>query len=370
MSVGSVSERNAMQPLVSGNVMLPAEVLSLPSGDRAVAYTTSRAENDGNIGHVWVREMDQTPVQVTRRTGDYGPARGVADGDAIWVIHTAYRDKRRSVLLHALSDGEPIQSLELARSAKLDNPHLCVREDHLHVVWEDYSSGESCLSYVRYAIPALLAGEVAPADGPRTFPDPKCYRPQLITDGHQLYLVYERYDRGRYRLMARCMTAGAAAFSPAFEVGLDAHNDQAASLAIHDGKVIVVWENSRPLHKGYEWESPRGNKVIIPNFGHGWRVQTTMAVRRLHYTEGAWHLEDLLTQPGEVIDPQEAAGAPRVQVAGDRLYVSYLRWDGGSPTASRGWQICTSVFYGERWVDLDAPGLIQKQRIGHKTLDN
>jgi hypothetical protein len=50
-------------------------------------------------------------------------------------------------------------------------------------------------------------------------------------------------------------------------------------------------------------------------------------------------------------------------VAGSTLYVSYLRWDDGAKTTSRGWQICTKVYDGARWVSLDAAGLIQKQRV-------
>jgi hypothetical protein len=358
-----MDENDDLQQLVTGNVMLPVEVLALPSGETAWAYTTSSAGDTGNTGHLWVRAPGQTPVQVTARPGDYGPPRGVADGDRVWVVHTTYRDKRRGIGLHAITEGEVVQSLELAAPAKLDNPHLSVLNGHLHVVWEDYGSGDSCIRYASYDIASLLAGEAAPDHGPLTLPDTTCYKPQLISDGRQLYLVYEWYYRGRYRLMARCLIGGAGDVSAPCEVGLDAHNDQAALLALHEDKVVVVWENSRPLHKGYEWVSPKGNRVIIPNFGHGWRVNTEMAVRRMHYAEGAWHLEDLLTGPGEVIDAQEAAGVPRVQVAGDTLYVSYLRWDYGSATTSRGWKICTKVFDGERWVGLDAVGLIQKQRV-------
>jgi hypothetical protein len=358
-----MSEMAALQQFVDGNVMLPVDVLATPSGEAVWAYTTSRAVADGNVGHVVVRREDEAPVQVTSRPGDYGPPRCAADGERVWVVHTVYRNARRGVWLHALEGGRLVQSLELAAPAKCDNPHLTALDGDLHVVWEDYAAGESCIHTTSYAISSLLAGEVTPVRGPITLEDAKCYRPQLISDGRQLYLVYEWYHRGRYRLMARCLTGVGDGFSPSFEVGLTAHNDQAASLAVHEGKVLAVWENSRPLHKGYEWVSPHGNEVIIPNFGHGWRVQTEMALRRFHYEDHAWHLEDLVTAPGETIDPQEAAGAPRVQVAGDRLYVSYLRWDGGSSTASRGWRICTKVLDGDRWIGLDAAGLIQKQRV-------
>jgi hypothetical protein len=171
--------------------------------------------------------------------------------------------------------------------------------------------------------------------------------------------------------MARCLTSGTARFSDAIEIGFETCNDQAVSLAIHEAKVVAVWENSSPLDKGHEWVSPKSKKVIIPNFGHGWKVNTKMGLRRLWVKDPVWHVEDLLTLPAQRIDAQEAAGAPRIHAAEGTLYVSYLRWDDGSTTSSRGWQICTKAFDGERWISVDGSArLIQKQRVRPAVLVN
>jgi hypothetical protein len=375
------------RPLVEGNVMLPLEALPDAHGGGTLAYTTSTAQKERNAGHVCVHlyapaiSQQEPALRLTDQAGDYGPPVCARQGDTLWVAHTAYQDKHKSLWLHAVRNGHKVASRLVLGPAKVDHPHLALFEGELHVVWEDYGSGEAQIVHARFSPRALLAGEaagrMAAEQAPAAVTEPKSYQPQLISDGRQLYLFYEWFCQGRYRLMARCLTEAGASFSEAFEIGFETRNDQAASLALQEGKVVVVWENSSPLDKGYEWVSPAGHKVVMPAFGHGWRVNTRMGLRRVYFEDQAWHLEDLLAAPGASIDApeqfigapeqfigaQEAAGAPRVQVVGETIYVSYLRWDYGSPTAQKGWEICTKLFDGERWIRLDPAGLFQKQRV-------
>jgi hypothetical protein len=352
---------------VDGNVMMPVDVLLGADGDLVLVYTTSAAQAGGNAGHVYAKEAEQTAVLLTAQPGDYGPPKSAYDGDTLWVAHTEYRDKARRLWLHGLRQGDPAVSHAVLGPAKVDHPHLALVGGSVHLVWEDYAwedaGGEARIVHARFDAGDLLAGNAALVQGPEAVTASRSYKPQMIAASDRLYLFYEWFYHGRYRLMARCLAPGADAFSEPVEVGFEAHNDQAVSLAIQDGKVVAVWENSRPLHKGYAWVSPGGKKVIIPNFGHGWRVNTRMGLRRVYFDDGGWHLEDLLAAPGATIDDQEAAGAPRVHVVGETLYVSYLRWDYGSATATKGWRICTKVFDGDRWVALDDAGLLQKQRV-------
>lgn len=356
---------------VEGNVMMPMDVHLGADGALVLVYTTATAQAGGNAGHVevmgWGEAEAAAAVRLTETVGDYGPPSAVLDGDRMWVTHTDYRDKARRLWLHGLRQGGSAFSNAVLGPAKVDHPHLAVVGEHVHLVWEDYAwegaGGEARIVHVRFAVQDLLAGKAEPIHAPAAVTAPRSYKPQLIAAGDRLYLFYAWFYRGRYRLMARCLTPGADAFSEPVEVGFEAHNDQAVSLTLQDGKVVAVWENSRPLHKGYEWVSPSSRKVIIPNFGHGWRVNTRMGLRRVYFDDGGWHLEDLVTAPGAIIDDQEAAGAPRVHAVGETLYVSYLRWDYGSATATKGWRICTRAFDGDRWVALDEAGLLQKQRV-------
>lgn len=347
---------------INENVMLPMDV-QLVDNDALLIYATSTAKEDGNDGHVYVKTIGskETVLQLTEHPGDYGPPACTQGGDTLWVAHTAYQDKHRSLWLHGVQGNQVVSHVLLA--SKIDNPHLAVFEDQVHLVWEDYSGGEAQIVHARFAVQGLLAGKSAAESAPVAVTASKSYKPQLISDGHQLYLFYEWFCQGRYRLMVRCLTPGWERFSDATEIGFDRHNDQAISLAIQDHRVVAVWENSSPLDKGYEWVSPSGSRVIIPNFGHGWRVNTRMGLRRVSFVDQTWHLEDLLAAPDQTIESQEAAGTPRIHVAGNTLYVSYLKWDYGSATASKGWQICTKTFDGERWIRLDATGLVQKQRV-------
>jgi hypothetical protein len=346
--------------------MLPLDIQCNTDNALMLAYTTSTAKQDRNYGHVYVKIIGQaeTTLRLTEQPGDYGPPVCTHHGNTLWVTHTAYQDKHRSLWLHAVQDREKVLSCILVAPSKVDNPHLSIFEDKVHLVWEDYARGEAHIKQAAFAPSALLAGNTVPEHGPVAVTAAKSYKPQTIVNGQQLYLFYECFYQGRYRLMARCLTSESEGFSDAVEIGFETHNDQAVSLALHEGKVIAVWENSSPLDKGFEWISPSSKKVIIPNFGHGWKVNTTMGLRRVYFKNQTWHLENLLTAPKQSIDPQEAAGAPRVHVVGNILYVSYVRWDYGSATSSRGWRIGTKVFDGDQWISLDNPAdLIQKQRV-------
>ena len=348
--------------MVEGNVMLPVDVRQGESGV-IVTYATSRAEGDGNLGRVITRFDGETAsvVVLTPAEGDYGPPVVAPASGALWVAHTAYAHKQRSILIHAIVDGKRAASVTMAGPGKIDNPHIVLHHGALHAVWEDYDSGDSRVAHL-VLDPVSLAAVDAAEPVPVTAP--KAYKPQLISDGSRLYLVCELYLGGRYRLMARCLMPDASIFSAPVEIGFEERNDQAASLAIHEGKLLVVWENSSPLDKGYAWTSPAGNTVVMPGFGHGWRVNTRMGLRRVYHDDEGWHLENLRSVSADpllqAIDEQEAASAPRLQVAGDGLYVSYVRWDRGAPGAHRGWQIHTKRLDGHRWIPVGVSGLIQK----------
>ena len=348
--------------MVEGNVMLPVDVRR-GEGGVVVTYATSRAEGDGNLGRVITRFEGETTSEVVLTTyeGDYGPPVVAPAGGSLWVAHTVYTDKQRSILIHAIVDGKKTASVTIAGPGKIDNPHLAFHNGALHAAWEEYDSGDARVVHLVLDPESLAADDAAV---PITAP--KAYKPQLISDGSCLYLVYELYLGRRYRMMARRLSKGAS-FSEPVEIGFEERNDQDASLAIHEGKLLVVWENSSPLDKGYTWTSPAGNTVVMPGFGHGWRVNTRMGLRRVYHDDGGWHLETLRSDGAgpllQAIDDQEAAGVPRLQVAGDGLYVSYVRWERGSAGAHRGWQIHTKRFDGRRWISVGVSGLIQKQRV-------
>lgn len=349
--------------LVEGNVMPPVAVRQ-GEGGVVTVFTTSCAAGDRNLGQLIARFEGETSrdVILTASEGDYGPPSVAQDGDTLWIAHTVYADKQRSILVHAVTDGGKTATVTPAGPDKIDNPHVAFHDGVLHIVCENYAAGDARVTYL-----TLDPETLATKSGPAVITERKAYKPQLISDGSRLYLVYERYLGGLYRIVARCLEPGAAGFAEPVEIGFEERNDQDAALAIHQGKLLAVWENSSPLDKGCAWTSPAGNTVVMPGFGHGWRVNTRMGMRRVAYDDAGWHLENLCSESGgsvlQAIDDQEAAGAPRLQVVGDDLYVSYVRWHRGPGPAQRGWQIHTKRFDGRRWVSVGASGLIQKQRV-------
>lgn len=355
--------KTCYQTLVEDNILLPADIRQT-SEDLVVTYTTSRADGTQNLGHVIAQFGATSPSQVivTSVEGDYGPPSTALAGDTMWIAHTSYANGKRSILIHAVQQRERTASVTLVASSKVDNPAIAIHRGQLYAVWEDYTTGDA-----RIVVQILNPQTLAPVGSATPVTGPKAYKPQLLSDETHLYLVYEQFGHGRYRLMVSSWQPDIATFAAPVEIGFEEGNDQDAALAIHEGELLVVWENSSPLAKGYAWTSPAGNTVVMPGFGHGWRVETRMGLRRAAFDGADWHLENLCSNGADpacqAIDAQEAAGAPSLQVINGTLYVSYVRWERGPDKLPHGWQIVTKTFNGRRWIPVGISGLTQKQRV-------
>jgi hypothetical protein len=139
--------------------------------------------------YVKVIGQQETTLQLTEQPGDYGPPACAQHGDTLWVTHTAYQDKHRSLWLHGIQNGDKVISLALLAPAKIDNPHLSIFEEQMHLVWQAYTSGEAQIKHAVWAPHSLLRGDLAPGTTPVIVTEAKSYKPQLISDGQQLFVL-------------------------------------------------------------------------------------------------------------------------------------------------------------------------------------
>ena len=69
-TLGDARKYADVRMLVAENVMLPLEIQPDPGGGLALAYTTSTAKQDGNVGYVYVKAIGE---QETATGGNEAP---------------------------------------------------------------------------------------------------------------------------------------------------------------------------------------------------------------------------------------------------------------------------------------------------------
>lgn len=183
-----------------------------------------------------------------------------------------------------------------------NDPDLIVFQDGVHCLWE----ADGAIHW------RSASGSV------RILPGGHQYRPRLVAVGDALAAVFERHDGARFRLLA--CTLGPDLGMP-IELGLDAGNDQEAETASLGGTGYVAFENSRSMTKGYVYEL--FPEIIIPGFGHGWRVETRMYLAQLRMGEGG--LESRLA--ALPLGAGKSSGRPLLAALDGALYGTYLDFD-------------------------------------------
>ena len=178
-----------------------------------------------------------------------------------------------------------------------------------------------------------------------------------------MYLIYESFFNKRYHLMVRSLLRGKDRFSEGVEIGFDTCNDNSPSAAVLDGKVIVCWENSSPLYtEDYQWENSDGDIITMPSFGHGWRVETKIGIRRISVENKALVIEspdgEDLWNGESYLGLNESSGMPLPLVYGDRLLVALVSY-GGDAVCDLNFQYYTALCFRTIATGLCYPHRIQ-----------
>ena len=314
---------------------------------------TRGKENTGRI-LVYERGKDQ-PTILTPESTTYGPPQATRTPTGLAIVCSEYRDGLQRILL--MTADEDLQNptlVPITQYGKFDNPALCLHDRRLWLFWESHQDGEP-------AIWCRIADFDRPSTRPRltlpvvvTDPEERAYRPEPLATDDSILLAYESFFAGRYHLLLRTLTDPTSISEPS-EAGFDSENDLEPSLALLDGRPLLLWENSSPLYKGFEWIPPRGPTVIIPAFGHGWRVLTRAGTRSISLDE------DLIigipfSNPEEaplvILDETESAGAPRLLTTPSKQAVAAFLTINSRP-GEKAWKIALRIL-GTR----DSEGLV------------
>jgi hypothetical protein len=295
-----------------------------------------------------------------------GKERMVITGDGFGYSVKAESKKglKKIVLIRDSETGS--QTLfDLTGYGKLDNPFITLHDHSLFVVWEIYEE-ISRLQFTRIELNDTLDGKRLNHSMPQwvsqKLDKQPSYRPRLCSNGRDLLLCYELFSHHEYKIV--CQYWLSQFFSSIFEVGFDRGNNQEPWIEPLGDKegFLLSYENSQPLYKDYVWISPSGNKVIIPGFGHGWRVETKSFLKKITLDDTGLLVSSLGSPMGEkghiLKDEEESSGCPRV-IALDNSTFAVIFLAMGDHI----WQVKYALFDGQNWLDSVDTGLKQDKRL-------
>ena len=338
------------------NILYPAGIASSSENRAWIVFATCSTEGEDNRGRVIAKATDTgREICITPDESDYSSVKCISDREHIWVTFIEYASQKKCVWLACLKADRVDMLCKVTDCGRFDNPEIAIHQGKIYVAWESYESGKSEIYYA--------AADESDICYKATGGEETAYRPVMLSDGNHLYMAYELFYNKRYHLAVRILDQDGSSFSNPVEIGFDEKNDQQPSLCLYKGRVLVAWENSSPLEKNFVWDALWGEKIIMPAFGHGWRVRTRVGLRRIHFHDGQWIVENLTgkenASPLVLLDPQESSGCPRVFADQNGIiYIAYL-----ALTGRWGWQIRLKYYNGSGWVEFHEETLIQKQRV-------
>lgn len=157
----------------------------------------------------------------------------------------------------------------------------------------------------------------------------------------------------------------------AFEVGANNQNDQSPQIIVHEDSMYLTWENSSPLYKDYKWMpgNPNLPLVIMPSFGHGWKVYSGMHFAKvnikgdiisLYKAQGKDFIGDALD-----IDSTEAAGESQIFIVNNTLFVLYVDYH------KRDYQLKLAYYKDGKFCDitLEIPMFVKRKAVTAKVED-
>ncbi len=292
--------------------------------------------------------------------GDYDRLRAVFDGSGnLWVVVSEHREGVSRILAGCLRTDRSATRVPCTGWGHVANPSILPADERVRVVWERHAAEGSFLEGTDLSLPVSAQDVQAPGGRILTPAGARFYRPQIAADDEGvLYVAAEAYDGERYRLVALALDPCDGTVLSSAGVGFDERNDLEPSLCSAGDGILAAWENSRPVRAG-----DRMIGTIIPAFGHGWRVESRMGLRRIRFRRGEWFLDDADPGDSSAVLPgaSGSSGAPRVTVdAEGRPFVAWLSWN----RDPRGWRIRAAFSRsGGDWEEISLPDLFLPRRV-------
>jgi len=291
-------------------------------------------------------------VRLMVEPGRYSPPAAAVSGDRLCVAVASWQEDTSRILLISRDPRGTSNWGQLTEPGRHENPAICIHRDRTIVAWE-----------TRYAKTSALAVVDASAERVRPIHIPvipgRCYRPVLASNGEALFLFFEQFHEGRYRLKCCAAPDLAQGFGEALDIGFAHGNDMSPTVAVDDNSILVAWENSVPLRRGWTHAAQKTD-ITMPGFGHGWRVETKMGLRRVRQTDGAVVVEDspAIYAPMMELGTNASAGCPTIIALGDhKLAVAYLTLDG------KRWRVEAKQWTGDKWCSLKLPPAFLDRRV-------
>lgn len=315
-------------------------------------------------GYISAVDLSDTEneIIITSEPGVYGPPDAALSSDGTMCISFAQMiGDSTQICLARAREGKVSEITDVTEDfGKYEKPKIAVRDGVLWVVWQAYEQN-ACVIYGRRfkikndAVNTSEIIQITPSGG-------RCYQPYPIVDNNGcLYVFYEAFIDNRYHMLVRAFDDPNGQFSEPVDIGFGEGNDQAVSGCVYQDGIAVVWENSFPLHKGYVY--PPFPDITIPAFGHGWRVNTRMGMRRISYNNGEWSFGNPVESDYDIpeIHPgsDDSSGAPTLfSDAVGRLILSYVTFN----TGKHGLCLKTMLWEGS-WKEIESQEMQVPLRI-------
>lgn len=322
------------------NTEFPVQFINSDNEISAV-YTTTQIEDNELKSDIFIDE-----VSITNQSADYDQLKSIHYNKEIWTVYTEYKNGNKRIVLNCYKSGSKTKVYPLSDFGKYDNPDIIEYDGKIYVTWEDYTN-KNCMIASTIIDISNIDDTVFQIDN-ITIEKENAYKPKFGVDDNALYLFYESFYQKRYHLMVRCLLKNNKFGNPV-EIGFDTCNDMDVSVCTHQGKILVVWENSSPLYTDYKWIDHEGGVVSMPSFGHGWRVDTKLGFRRLSYVDNNLIIENLGSDstwnaPIDAME-EESSGMPKVFVdKDDNIILAYVS------RGQKNWDANIKYFYHDKWV--------------------
>ena len=328
------------------------------AGRPAFLYTQAILGENGIQGRLFLRRTGRKKdVCLSPDAGDFDRLSAVEYNGAIYAAVGEYENGRRTLWICAVEEDKLRYRIAAADGGKWDHPFLCVHEGSLYLAC-DVRRGD----YVDVCVFRLDpdTGEILRTLRPTARERASC--PVLASCGSVLYLAYESFFAGRYHMMVRVLEPHGRSFSQAVEAGCNMVNDNAPSLCGDGEACYLCWENSSPLFEDYG-RTPSGEQSgpKIPSYGHGWRVNSRLMLRRLSLREGVLSVElpaFCADREASVFDgTTQDAGEASVFVHEGRLFLVFVENAGHWH-----YRAAAACAQGDRFVRLQTPEVLLYDR--------
>ncbi len=305
-------------------------------------YVKSKLEHQKLKGKIYLSNQSSSPLEITSEKAHYDSLCAIKTKLGTFCLYALYENSCRSFYLSMVNENALINTKLVKASGKIANPSMIEKEGKLFIVFEEYDSIYTDLKLLEIDQTTLTITEETLTKNQRA------YCGSIIECKDRLFLAYESFFDFRYHIMMKEIGAN----QDSFEIGTKTQNDKSPKLTVHEDAIYVVWENSSPLYKNYEWQpgDPSLPLVIMPSFGHGWRVYSNIHIAKVTIEEEIVSVSNCMGKEflGDALDiaASETAGEAQIFILNHTLFVLYVDFH------TKNYSVKLAFFNNNAFVDI------------------